>query len=172
MQIEAIKASLPNFPDQVIESWLLPFAIERGWPPYLADGHTASKGWEYLLLMKPKAFWLACTWSLQSIDLSLSDLSPLSRQAISDLSKAILVQEQNPCSNIINSKERLSRALAYLRRHEQHAAPPILVELQGGYSVADGNHRLAAYFLLQVLRTKNGENQLPPLRYWVAEAEG
>lgn len=170
MQIEAIKASFPNFPDQVIESWLLPFAIERGWPPYLADGHTASKGWEYLLLMKPKAFWRACTWNLLSIDLADSDLARGSASAIAQLGMAVLANEQNLYSDIVNSKERFLMAFSYLFKNHQHAAPPILVRQENGFLVVDGNHRLAAYFYLQVLKKRNNESRLPPLKYWVAES--
>ena len=30
---EQIKEDLPNFPDEVIVDWLLPFAMTDGWPP-------------------------------------------------------------------------------------------------------------------------------------------
>lgn len=31
--LEALKESLPNFPNEVLQDWLRPYAISEGWPP-------------------------------------------------------------------------------------------------------------------------------------------
>jgi hypothetical protein len=31
--LDQISEVLPNFPEEVIEQWLLPFAEDEGWPP-------------------------------------------------------------------------------------------------------------------------------------------
>ncbi len=33
IELQDIKKDLPNFPDEVIIDWLLPFANKLGWPP-------------------------------------------------------------------------------------------------------------------------------------------
>ena len=51
--IQQIKNTLPNFPDEVIETWLLPFAVSEGWPPVIGSDDIPLERWGYLLPRKP-----------------------------------------------------------------------------------------------------------------------
>lgn len=167
--LETLKDSLPNFPDEVLETWLLPFAKIRGWPPFLADGVTPIQGWAYLLLAEPHAYWRALEWRLQTINLEPRQLTPGSANAVAHLGMARLMIETNIYSEIDSSEQRFNRVLKYLKEHESYPVPPVLVRREEGLHVVDGNHRVAAYLAISSARKHASMQPLPPMRYWVAQ---
>ncbi|ESX54720.1 hypothetical protein X760_27750 [Mesorhizobium sp. LSHC422A00] len=66
VDLQAIKDSLPEWPDDVIEQWLLPFAKDLGWPPPVPLGEHR---WHYILAKKPLSWWQGLKWELRDIDL-------------------------------------------------------------------------------------------------------
>jgi hypothetical protein len=57
--INQIKTTLPNFPDEVIKIWLLPFAESEGWPPKIDPDGIPSGRWKYLLTKRPLEYFRA-----------------------------------------------------------------------------------------------------------------
>src|SRR5450830_780218 len=68
-----IRFVLPNFPEQLIYHWLLPFAEDIGWPPDLDASPMAKIARWRGILQRPLSFWRAVTWSLEL--LFLDDLA-------------------------------------------------------------------------------------------------
>ena len=167
--LATLKESLPNFPDEVLETWLLPFAKLRGWPPFLSDGVTPSHDWAYLLLAEPYAYWISLEWNIETISLEPGELTPGSSYTVGQLGMARFMGERNTYSDIDNSQQRFDRVLKYVREKKSYPVPPVLVRRADGLHVVDGNHRVTAYFTVLSERMHTGLQPLPPMRYWVAQ---
>jgi hypothetical protein len=60
----AIKRDLPLFPDEVVDTWLLPIAEDAGWPP------VPFSRWDRILLQRPVAFWRNLRWEKRRVALA------------------------------------------------------------------------------------------------------
>jgi hypothetical protein len=136
---DKIKESLPNFPDDVIKEWLLPYADEIGWPPI-------HDRWNGILYGKSLSFWQSTSWSLLDIDLNQTIFSSEWIKAYEGLYGAYVRNEDNEYSRgISGGKERYLRSLKYLLASGTFPIPICLLEEHGEYSVVDGNHRFVAW---------------------------
>ena len=84
VDLAAIKADLPHWPDDVIDQWLLKLAnrgADTGWPPpkYL-DRHA----WRYILGGRPLSWWRNVAWELKGYDIELDVLSRTTKRIVSD----------------------------------------------------------------------------------------
>ena len=137
-----IKKDLQNFPDEVIESWLLPLAKEDGWPPIATT-------WNALLLEKPLQFWMAVVWRKQRIAFTRFNLHPRSFDAVVGIIQTNTRGLINAYSNLRNTRKRFNDIIRYLRQHQMLPKPPVILSDGFLYRIADGNHRVAAYMYLQ-----------------------
>ncbi len=130
-----IKEDLPNFPDEIIISWLLPNAKNLGWPP------NQRSDWQYLLMDKPSDYWQEIVWEKVEVELLnfefTSSILQNSNRMIDDYIKG--------CDSFGNSPKRISNVVDYLVKTGKFPLAPIIIFTSSGYDLADGHHRLAAY---------------------------
>jgi len=141
---------LQNFPEDVIEQWIKPYAELSGWPPKVGlDGVPADR-WRYLLSLKPLSWWQNGEWVKCKGSLSIHDLSEGSRDSIIKMAFAYLTGAENEYSlSMSDMRERLDKISEYLQSHKRLPCNPILYEGVDGISVADGNHRLCMLYIFQ-----------------------
>ena len=141
---ELILQDLPNFPEDVIAQWLVPFAETDGWPP-IADR------WKYLLTNTNLDYWKNFTWTLEEVSFETLKLTREAESQIAGLLEAYVLGVNNIYSQQIggNGLERFQFQLAFIKKNKQLIRPPVLVNHGKGYDIMDGNHRIAAYFALK-----------------------
>ena len=136
---EDIKQDLSNFPDEVIEDWLLPFANDIKWPP-------KHQRWEGILFGRTVEFWQVKKWKKQDIDLSEIIFSQNTIEIFNGLYEAyILGQDNLYIREIKNGQLRFQKALLYLLKNGKFPKPIYLLSEQNQYSIVDGNHRFIAW---------------------------
>lgn len=164
-----LKATLPNFPDEVLTDWLLPYARSEGWPPFEGrDNMPRGPRWPYLLGRKPLGYWTDLNWSLHHGDIEFNQLEPRTRDTITQMIRAAAMGEINIYSTSIpDLKERFDRVLSHLTATRNLPGTPTLFKTEAGFRVMDGNHRLAAYSFFKILAESN-HSVIQPQRFWVA----
>src|SRR5690242_14700650 len=70
-----LKETLPNFPDEVLEGWLLPYANSEGWPPAQDTNATPEGRWKYLLSGRTLSQLRGIKWREENRHLSIHELS-------------------------------------------------------------------------------------------------
>lgn len=141
-----IKKILPNFPDEIIKLWLLPFALKLGWPP---EKH---ERWSLILAEKPIEFWRNIKWEKKEIDLSKTPFSAITRGAIKGIADAYLFGKNNNYWRELgkNGKQRFYDAYKYIAKNGILPKPLILLTNESNdYDVVDGNHRLLAFLAIK-----------------------
>jgi len=141
--VQDIKKDLPNWPDEVVSGWLLGLAnrLDTGWPPP-ADINDHARG--PILGWRPLAWWKNVTWTLEEQDLSYDALCKGTQKIAVDMVKEI---EEGDASD--NSEERFKRALGHLVEAGEFQVAPVVMKLDDGISVIDGNHRVTALLSTQ-----------------------
>lgn len=136
---ERIVAQLPNVPEQVIDTWLLPYAIQLGWPP----DHPR---WGGKLHFEPIEFWNEADWQKQTINLTTIKFSSTYGEQVGGLYRGYANNEVNDFTRgILDYRARIGRALQYTLVHGCFPVEPIIVqEKHGGLNILDGNHRFVA----------------------------
>lgn len=143
----AIQSIFPNFPDDIIDQWLFPYAIERGWPPQEVNGVLCGD-WRYLLgTSNNLAYWKNIMWCYESVDLQINDLDNSSKDSVLQiLSTAIFDIDTVMSRSICDLKERFNRIVSYFSEHGVFPVAPVLARCKDKYMLMDGNHRIAAFF--------------------------
>ena len=160
--VEHIKNDLPNFPDRVIETWLLPIAREGyGWPP---DPVTLGK-WFYVLHKLGLDHWRQTVWTRDRHPLTIETMTPSSLDAINGIIQAYLMNIPNAYANLVDGRKRFNSLTGYVRKNGLLPVPPVLILKDEGVYFLDGNHSVAALESVRVLW------KVPNLRA-VMEAEG
>lgn len=154
---EDIKADLSDWPDEVIREWLLGLAnrADTGWPPPDNVNHHP---WGAILGWRPLSWWKNVSWNLEDQDLSFPNLCNDTQQITLRVANEI---EQGNASD--NSEARVKKAVIHLVQTGVFYAPPVVMKLEDGLSVIDGNHRITALITAQAnaeLFAKNGR-QVP-----------
>lgn len=145
--ISVLKSSLPNFPCEVLEEWLLPYATSEGWPPADTDDSALRGRWRYLLKNMPLEFWKSLTWNKVQRHISIQDLSNSCQEVMVSMVLAAIENHNNIYSaSIPDLKERFHRIVAHIRATGNLPCPPVLICEGDGLGIVDGNHRMAAYF--------------------------
>jgi hypothetical protein len=139
--LQEIKTDLPDWPDDVVEQWLLKIANqpEMGWPP--PDPMTGHR-WQ-LLLTYPITWWKDVSWTQDTRDCSFNELSIDARKTMNSMYKALIEGEDNGFGGD-NSIARFQRQLRILALTGKFERPPVLFPIDSGLSPLDGNHRLFA----------------------------
>ena len=151
IDLRALKADLPNFPDNVIEIWLKTYVGQHGWPP--GSPRDRRNSWRYLLALKDLSFWKSVRWVSESRALEFADFVASSRDVVNSLINAYVKDIPNLFKHQIpDGKARYARSMAYLVEHGQFPEPIVCLDSEGHLEVLDGNHRLTAYFVYKQLR--------------------
>ncbi len=156
-----IQASLTNFPDEIIEHWLLPFAETEGWPPVEIDG-TLTGRWRHLLGTQTNLdYWRNIEWKKEEIDLLPEDFNEASQKQVMQIIESAVFGIQNIMSlSIRDLKDRFNSIVTYFAQHGVFPIPPVLVIENGKYKLLDGNHRVAAYFYCAGYITKSPPQEI------------
>lgn len=174
MRLEDLKQSLPNFPDEVLADWLLPFASAEGWPP-ARDEESAPQGrWRFLLDDRPLRYWRSLSWAQVERHVSFDDLGIESRGIMVQIVLGAVAEQSNNYTDAIhNLRPRFWRVAEHIWHSGRLPKPPTLLAASDGLSILDGNHRMAAYLYCygyfkldpgSELQLKTEEIQ----RYWIA----
>ncbi len=75
---------LPNFPEDVVEQFLLPFAEKLGWPPGGCQNDPSNR-WKYLLLSNDLDYWRQLKWNKKTLKLTPHKLLPTDIKIVVDL---------------------------------------------------------------------------------------
>ena len=131
---DQIKSDLPNFPDQVVETWLLPLAdTGYGWPPI-----------QTALLRKSLDYWKKTKWNLGEFSFEFTEMDSGSQISINGLIEANFLGKLNAFSNIIDSQDRLKYMCKYILNHGTFPVPVIVKKKNGYLYTINGNPRIAA----------------------------
>jgi hypothetical protein len=144
VEVTAIKADLPNWPDEVIEHWLLKLANrgpDTGWPPPEPLGNHA---WKYILGNRPLSWWKNVTWQLEKRDVNFKILCQASRRIVNEMLDAHINHVANIYSRMPDSKTRFESAARYIAQNGTYPKQLVAMQLGDGLSVIDGNHRMTA----------------------------
>ena len=168
IQLADLKATLPNFPDDVLTDWLLPYARSEGWPPYAGQNNLPQgPRWPYLLGKRSLDYWLSVNWSLHHGRVEPHELDPKTQETVAQMIFAAAKGEHNLYSaSIPDLKERFDRILSHLTSTGHLPGVPTLLKEEGGFRVMDGNHRMAAYFFYGFL-AKAHNLVVAPQQFWV-----
>ncbi|MGH9869195.1 MAG: hypothetical protein ACREAA_13665 [Candidatus Polarisedimenticolia bacterium] len=145
--IEAMRRTLPKFPDEILDAWLIPLSSKRSWPPAPNIYAMPDPSWAGILLNRPLGYWQSLTWTLESRPFDWTLLSSESAQLIRGLYEAYISGKTNSYSQHLGSagKERFNLALDYLTEHGAFPEPIIVVEDAGRLTLVDGCHRATAF---------------------------
>jgi hypothetical protein len=140
-----IKKDLPEWPDDLIEQWLLYFANEPdcGWPPPEPLG---THRWAGLLGGKPLSWWKQVTWTMVTTRCGLDDLASKAKADVSDI-----VTKFNAGQADSSTKKRVAQPWIYIRDNGTFPRPLVTMQRTDGMSLLDGAHRMAAFVLFQSL---------------------
>jgi hypothetical protein len=149
VDLTAIKGDLPHWPDDVIDQWLLKLAnrgADTGWPPpKCLDRHA----WRYILGGRPLSWWKNVAWVLESHEIELEVLSRTTKRIVSDMINAHVNDVPNFYSAMPDGKARFISAVQYLATHGSFPRPLVVMRLEDGLRVIDGNHRVTALCFCQ-----------------------
>jgi hypothetical protein len=173
----SIQKLLPNYPDDIIDQWILPLAKNRGWPPPELDGTICDEYWEAWLGPHPRIdYWQNIEWVLKEIDLSYEGLGRVSQSQVNQITQAAILGIDRDIVErcIAGSRNTFSQAVSYLSQHGVYPKPPVLVIMDSKYEIVDGNHRISAFLycagLLKKVKTPAKDIVLkisPHQQFWL-----
>lgn len=132
-----IKTDLPNFPDDVITDWLLPYAERMGWPP------TGSR-WA-AILPNGIGFWKNVKWEQKKITIDVPLTVPAA-SAIMGMHASYNLKQDNAYAQIDNGNERYMSAVKHFAETGKLPKPIVLLKQPGGlHDIMDGSHRYLAW---------------------------
>lgn len=152
---ERIKSDLSNFPNEIIEDWILPSAKRHGWPP-------SGGSWGVIFLDKDIHFWQQTSWKQIDIDLTEALFSPSTIRVIDGMVAAFGMGEENTYKTVLGAegKARYLNALKHILEHGIFPRPIALLKVGEVYSIADGHHRFVAwkmsYNLIEIFKKMEG----------------
>lgn len=166
---------MPNFPEDVVEQFLLPYAEDFGWPPGKCENDPSNQ-WNPILRSNDLNYWQQVKWNKKTLKLSPHKLMPEDIRIVVTMMRAHVQGQINMYSiPSFKSKERFERICAYLKNEGVYPRTVAIEQMGERFRIIDGFHRLAAYFYLRGwFKIKN--DKLPCLsvkeeqEYWVAEA--
>lgn len=140
------KSMLPNMPDEVFNTWLLPIIRHHKMWPYLnvLSPHPSLKWSQYFGLFTLN-YVSNCLWYSLPLTFGMGSLDPLSNRTIDALiKKHVYNLDTTGGFNVRDSKVRFFGFVEFIKRTRTIPAPIIGIKTDDGIRVIDGNHRLAA----------------------------
>jgi len=174
--LKKIKRDLPKFPDDIIDEWVFYYAKDIGWPPGnpLLDPENR---WRAILHEKDLDYWAEIEWRKEKQKLTPKDFSNDDQMIITGLILTNNFGVSNIYSDTIpDTKERFDRICEYIKKNGSFPGVVAIVKVGTKYLIADGCHRLAAYFYL-LGYLKGATDEVPCLNvaeeqeYWVGKQE-
>jgi hypothetical protein len=143
VDVADIRKDLPSWPDDVIEQWLHYFANEPdcGWPP---PDPLGDHRWGKILGGRPLSWWREVTWNTEKIKCELSTFSPKTHRGVTEIMAEILTKQA-----IESTKRRVDHAYTYIMDNATFPRQLVTMRMDGGLSILDGSHRMAAFEMLQ-----------------------
>lgn len=162
---------MPEWPDDVIDQWLLPFAKDQklGWPP---PDPLGKHRWYYILATKPLSWWQGVRWELSNVDLQKSNLSARDKKMVVQMSQAYMFGAINAYTSVENGRQRMTSAFSFIVENGRLPRPPIAMKNPDGFQFIDGSHRVAAWMAYRELpeeqRANSGAKQIDPVQpIWI-----
>jgi hypothetical protein len=139
VSVADIKKDLPDWPDEIIDDWLLYFANEPdgGWPPPEPLG---DHRWAGILGDRPLSWWKAVTWEKESVACSLDCLAPKTQAIASQMIAETGSGKADP-----ETKRRYQQALQPILDTGAFFKPLVAMKFTEGLLVLDGTHRIGAF---------------------------
>lgn len=139
VSIADIKKDLPDWPDDVVDQWLLYFANQPncGWPP---SDPLGNHRWSGVLGARPLSWWKKVSWTKETVNCSLTSLSHKSTAIVKELSAAFIKKTADPVT-----ARRIKHAYHYIMDNAVFPKPVITMKVSTGLQVLDGSHRMAAF---------------------------
>ena len=165
---------MPKFPDDIIDQWVFQYAKDIGWPPGNIM-YDPEKRWSAILRGKDLDYWAKIEWRKEKKTLTPTDFVHSDQNIIAGLMMANVLGSHNIYSHTVpDTKERFDRLCEYMVENGSFPRIVALVNVTGKYLIADGCHRLAAYFyLLGYLRGATDEvpslNVAKEQEYWIGK---
>lgn len=172
--IEDLKYTLPNFPEEILRDWLLPYGLTEGWPPAPTFDTIPIGRWKYLLCTKPLKYWRSLHWDFVECHISIHDLDSRSQLIMQDMVLGAVQNQPNLYSNSIpDLKNRFFNIVEFVKANGCLPRPPTLLSQIDKLKILDGNHRMAAYFYCYGYFNLEIEDQLllgtkEIQSYWIA----
>jgi hypothetical protein len=144
--IQKAKSMLPNMPDEVFNTWLVPIIRSHNAWPYLnvLSPHPDDQWRRYFGLF---TFYDISNllWDVMQLKFDWSCLDPLSNGVIEVLIENDVHNfDATGTFNVRDSKSRFFWHMEFIKRTGNIVAPVIGINTKDGLRVIDGNHRLAA----------------------------
>lgn len=147
---DLIKNDLPNFPDEIIEDWIL--GHYSSWPP------SNLLNCDPKLLFRSLDFWKNVEWSLEDFQYSDFSFSEDPGSAILATAGSFSFDTKNPLSIFEEiTGKRYVDILSYTLEHGKSPKPVSLLREQDTFSIADGHHRIYALRVATSITNKLGE---------------
>lgn len=127
-----IAIDLPNFPEEIIQNWLLPIAKKNGWPP-------TEETMGGILKFQSIDYWKNIIWEKQSLKFSEIIFSPGYQKMIEEM----IYNYENGKKSLPDSTERIDYFIDIIKKNEP-LKPITLIFTKNGLDIADGNHRITA----------------------------
>src|SRR5262249_43238133 len=134
----------------------------HGWPPASHPSQVAPGSWGLILLNRPVVFWQGVTWALETRHMRIEDLtadSVYTLQTLMDRANMALPAAVIGVPN--DDVARIMRALQHVYGTATIPGHIALLEVDHLLDVADGYHRLAAYFLRRRIMTTDQSTGKP-----------
>ena len=145
-ELQKAKAMLPNMPDEVFDTWLLP--IIRGhnsWPYSNILSPHPSQRWHQYFGLLTLCDISNLLWDRISLTFDMGCLDQLSNATINTLiEKHIYNFDTTGGFNVRDSKKRFFGFVEFIKRTGNIPAPIIGINTDNGLRILDGNHRLSA----------------------------
>jgi hypothetical protein len=154
--LQAITNDLPNFPEQIIQNWLLPITKEIGWSP------KHNENWYNIPMNGSIDYWRSMVWEKQIIEFNNLRLTNIYHVEINEMAN----NYYKGIDSVYNSCKRIKYSINLIK-NKKLLKPIILISSNNGYEIADGNHRITAY---KISRDKNIINN-PKLETWVGTTD-
>lgn len=165
-----LKDELPDWPDDVLESWLLRHARREGfgWPP---PKDLSESQWRYVLVQSLD-WWRDIEWSRHEIALEDNELGDDQRVRTSEMFEAYFRGANNAYRTIEDGKARTVQIVSYMAAHGTLPVAPVALLKNDGLDMVDGNHRLLAWKLYPVLAEEGWMGRAATAPVWIGTREG
>jgi hypothetical protein len=170
VELADVKNDLPDWPDEVLEEWLVYLANrdDTGWPPPAP----LEGSWAAILGGRPLSWWREVMWQKQSIDCSLNALAPKTHDIVTSMRAEIAAQQADAVT-----QRRFNHALYYILTEGAFPKPLIGLKVNNRLLVLDGNHRVAAFTAAQLfpeatLQAKGWHKVAPEQEVWIGTHRG
>lgn len=143
---------LPNMPDEVFDTWLLPIIRDHNAWPYLDifSPHPSLQWSQYFGLYALNDI-SNCIWRKLVCSFGMNTLDPISNRTINALIEDHVCDLNTPIRlNVRDSKVRFFGLVEFIQRTRVIPAPIVGINTDDGLRILDGNHRLAALTFLKL----------------------